>query len=117
MEFMNRNKQYVKQAACVFTWIVTMCFGVGLQTVSAQNNSGDEQGLESVYSAVGLNERAEEEALNGWWRLGDSTRAERMKWFNEAKFGCFVHWGGICKGRRHMERKETAGIFGTFNAP
>ena len=118
MEFMNRNKQYVKQAACVFTWIVTMCFGVGLQTVSAQNNSGDEQGLESVYSAVGLNERAEEEALNGWWRLGDSTRAERMKWFNEAKFGCFVHWGvyakagGTWKGKKllgyseHLMRRE-----------
>lgn len=69
-------------------------------------NAGDEQGLERQYSASEINDAAEREALNGWWRVADSTREQRMEWFNEAKFGCFVHWGvyaqagGMWKGKK-----------------
>jgi len=28
-----------------------------------------------------------------WWRESMKTRDQRMRWFREARFGCFIHWG------------------------
>lgn len=88
-------------------------------TLSAQNGrSGDEQGMEADNSATFANRKALEDALNGWWKDAEATKAERMAWYNEAKFGCFVHWGvyadaaGTWKGKRlqgyseHLMRRE-----------
>lgn len=32
-------------------------------------------------------------AVNGWWTDSQQNREERMAWYREAKFGCFIHWG------------------------
>ncbi|GHV17279.1 hypothetical protein FACS1894169_12230 [Bacteroidia bacterium] len=49
---------------------------------------------------------AVKDALTGWWKESMKNNLERMSWFNDAKFGCFIHWGvysvpaGIWKGRK-----------------
>jgi alpha-L-fucosidase len=32
-------------------------------------------------------------ALNGWWTAASKTREQRVEWWREARFGCFIHWG------------------------
>ncbi len=37
-------------------------------------------------------------------------RAERMKWFTDARFGMFIHWGLYAEGARHEWLMGSAGI-------
>ena len=32
-------------------------------------------------------------AYDGWWTASQKNKEQRMSWYNEAKFGCFIHWG------------------------
>src|SRR5436309_2831841 len=47
-----------------------------------------------------------QEALKGWWTEAAKTRDERLAWWRDARFGCFIHWGvysdlgGEYKGKR-----------------
>ena len=57
-------------------------------------------------------------AQEGWWTRSMENYLDRMVWFDEARFGCFIHWGvysvpaGFWKGREvtgyseHLMRKE-----------
>jgi alpha-L-fucosidase len=36
---------------------------------------------------------AANEALRGWWTESQKTRDQRLAWWREARFGCFIHWG------------------------
>ncbi|MDR2473573.1 MAG: alpha-L-fucosidase [Tannerella sp.] len=40
-----------------------------------------------------LDSIAATEALSGWWAESQKQLDRRMAWYNEAKFGCFIHWG------------------------
>lgn len=63
-------------------------------------------------------QQAIDEARNGWWTESVKTRDERISWWQEARFGMFVHWGvysvpgGEWKGKKvlgyseHLMRKE-----------
>lgn len=71
------------------------------------NRNGDEQGLEIPESTqLPQDKAALEAASSGWWREACGDCDQRMRWFNEAKFGCFIHWGvysapaGIWKGEK-----------------
>src|SRR5262245_8518804 len=37
--------------------------------------------------------RAVEDALAGWWPASMKNRRQRVAWWREARFGCFIHWG------------------------
>jgi alpha-L-fucosidase len=54
---------------------------------------GNEQGMEIGKLDLHQDSVAVKEALTGWWKNSRQTLDERMSWFDEAKFGCFVHWG------------------------
>src|SRR5262249_30889541 len=41
----------------------------------------------------GRDEKAVEEALQGWWPASMKTHEQRIAWWREARFGCFIHWG------------------------
>src|SRR5437868_12651164 len=49
---------------------------------------------------------AADAALAGWWTEAAKTRDQRVQWWRDAKFGCFIHWGvyadpaGEYKGRK-----------------
>ena len=36
---------------------------------------------------------AVDQAVNGWWTQSMKTRDQRLQWWREARFGCFIHWG------------------------
>src|SRR5439155_3346981 len=38
-------------------------------------------------------EAAVKEALDGWYTAALPGREQRLAWWREAKFGCFIHWG------------------------
>ncbi|MCD8172305.1 MAG: alpha-L-fucosidase [Alistipes sp.] len=81
-------------------------------------NAGDEQGMEHGRLDLPQDSTALHEALEGWWKESRRTLDRRMEWYNEAKFGCFIHWGvysdaaGEWNGRKvdgyseHLMRKE-----------
>lgn len=94
---------------------------VGMMNISLSagaQTSGDEQGF-SIPSGTELPEDREAliEAAEGWWKSARENYDERMSWYNDAKFGCFIHWGvysgaaGLWKGKRfggyteHLMRK------------
>lgn len=64
-------------------------------------------------------EAAVQDALDGWWKAALPGRDQRLAWFREAKFGCFIHWGvyadlaGEYKGKKggsyseHIMRQMT----------
>ncbi len=37
--------------------------------------------------------KAIDEAEQGWWKAAQATRDQRLAWWREARFGCFIHWG------------------------
>jgi alpha-L-fucosidase len=51
-------------------------------------------------------EAAAKEATDGWWTEALKARDQRLQWWRDARFGCFMHWGvysdpaGEYKGRR-----------------
>lgn len=92
------------------------CMALGQNTALAQN--GDEQGLEIPRTTqLPQDKEAILKANEGWWKEARKNYDNRMAWYNEAKFGCFIHWGvysvpaGIWKGKKvggyteHLMRK------------
>lgn len=85
---------------------------------SSTAQSRDEQGL-TIPDTTQLPQDKEEliKAKNGWWTERQKNYAERMAWYEDAKFGCFIHWGvysvpaGIWNGKpfdgysEHLMRK------------
>lgn len=79
--------------------------------------AGDED-KEMFNHARDRDQKAIDEARNGWWKESMKTREQRIEWWKDAKFGMFVHWGvyslpaGEWKGKKvsgyaeHLMRKE-----------
>jgi len=62
--------------------------------VETKQSGGDEQGIE-IPGDIKLqrDKDAIREAYKGWWTESMKTQDQRIKWFKEARFGCFIHWG------------------------
>lgn len=48
---------------------------------------------QSVTTDNARDRAAVDDALNGWWTAALKTRDQRLAWWREARFGCFIHWG------------------------
>ena len=94
------------------------CLALSCNTFTAWAQSGDEQGLEVPGNTqLPQDKEAIIKADKGWWKESRKNYDARMAWYNEAKFGCFIHWGvysvpaGIWKGKKlggyteHLMRK------------
>ena len=94
------------------------CLAISCNTFTAWAQSGDEQGLEVPGNTqLPQDKEAIIKAGKGWWKESRKNYDARMAWYNEAKFGCFIHWGvysvpaGIWKGKKlggyteHLMRK------------
>jgi alpha-L-fucosidase len=78
---------------------------------------GDEE-KEVAQKAKERDQKAIDDAVNGWWKKSMENHEQRIAWWREAKFGMFVHWGiyslpgGEWKGNKvsgyaeHLMRKE-----------
>ena len=52
--------------------------------------------ISTAHAQLTAKERAQiaiEKAKNGWRTESMETRDKRVAWWNEARFGMFVHWG------------------------
>lgn len=102
-----------------FIWL--LCAAMSLTSFSASaQHSGDEQGFDIPDNLQLTQDKdALQGALDGWWSAARKNYDERMSWYNDAKFGCFIHWGvysvpaGVWKGKKlggyteHLMRKGT----------
>lgn len=82
----------------------------------AQTNGDEDKNM--LNEGKARDQKAIDEALNGWWKASMKTHEQRIKWWREAKFGMFIHWGiyslpgGEWKGKKisgyaeHLMRKE-----------
>lgn len=85
---------------------------ISILPLTAQIN-GDEQGME-IPETIRLKQDKEalEKASGSWWKDSRKNIDERMSWYNEAKFGCFIHWGvysvpaGIWRGKMYKGYSE-----------
>jgi hypothetical protein len=69
-------------------------FGLSPQSVELFQDNGGEQGMEILdYLQLPQDKEAVKKALEGWWTESQKNLEERMEWYNDAKFGCFIHWG------------------------
>lgn len=53
--------------------------------------SAQQQAL--ISDPKGRDDKAIEEAVNGWWTASMKGHDQRIAWWREAQFGCFIHWG------------------------
>lgn len=79
--------------------------------------AGDED-KEMFNRAKDRDQKAIDEAVNGWWTASMKKHDKRMQWWRDARFGMFIHWGvyslpgGEWKGKKvggyaeHLMRKE-----------
>ncbi len=95
-------------------WILLLLSGMILKA----QDKGEEQGLE-IPTDLQLTEDklALEKASHSWWKESKRNYDQRMEWYADAKFGCFIHWGvysvpaGVWKGKKvggyteHLMRK------------
>ena len=47
----------------------------------------------SVVSTNPRDQKAIDEAISGWWTASMKNHEQRIAWWREAQFGCFIHWG------------------------
>lgn len=97
--------------------LLTTGIGLTLCVSSFAQNPGDED-KEMFNRAKERDQKAIDEAVNGWWTVSMKTHKKRIQWWREARFGMFVHWGvyslpgGEWKGKKvggyaeHLMRKE-----------
>lgn len=97
--------------------ILTVWCCISLLLVEAQVK-GDED--KEMFNKAGTDRdnNAVQDALNGWWTASMKNHEDRIRWWSDAKFGMFIHWGiyslpgGEWKGKEvkgygeHLMRKE-----------
>ena len=88
-----------------------------LNTSLVWAQKGDEDAV-MLNSVKYRDQKAVDEAVNGWWTTSMKTVDQRIAWWREARFGMFVHWGiyslpaGEWNGKQvngyaeHLMRKE-----------
>jgi alpha-L-fucosidase len=61
-----------------------------------------------VLKADDQDRQAIQHALDGWWPRSLVNRENRLAWWREARFGCFIHWGvySITGGRWKGEKSQ-----------
>ncbi|THU34068.1 alpha-L-fucosidase [Niastella caeni] len=95
-------------------FILVCCF---IPLVTFSQVSGDED-KEMFNRGRQRDQQAIDEAINGWWTVSMKNHDERIQWWQQARFGMFIHWGvyslpgGEWKGKKvegyaeHLMRKE-----------
>ena len=83
----------------------------GAQTAGDEDSEMFNKGRQRDQEAI-------DDALNGWWKQSMQSHRQRIEWWQQAKFGMFIHWGiyslpgGEWKGHKvsgyaeHLMRKE-----------
>ncbi|OQP67602.1 alpha-L-fucosidase [Niastella populi] len=87
-------------------------------TLSATAQTNGDEDREMFNRGRERDKKAIDEAVNGWWTASMKDHDERIQWWQQARFGMFIHWGiyslpgGEWKGKKvdgyaeHLMRKE-----------
>ena len=93
-------------------------FLINVIVLSAGAQTAGDEDSDMVNKGRQRDQEAIDEALNGWWKKSMESQSRRIEWWQQAKFGMFIHWGiyslpgGEWKGRKvsgyaeHLMRKE-----------
>ena len=85
--------------------------------VAISQTTGDED-KEMLNNGKARDQKAIDDAVNGWWKESMKNHEQRVQWWRDAKFGMFIHWGiyslpgGEWQGKKvsgyaeHLMRKE-----------
>src|SRR4051794_22293691 len=46
-------------------------------------------------------------ALKEWWTQANAMRDQRVQWWRDARFGCFIHWGVYADPAGEFEGKRS----------
>lgn len=103
------DRRLVRVPPAVGVVFVLLALSAPRFSVAQQPNGG---------MSPGRDEKAVEEALQGWWSESMKTHDQRIAWWRKSEFGCFIHWGvystfgGEWKGKpfrgyaEHMMRSQ-----------
>jgi len=95
-----------------------VCIIFSVVFLHAFTQSAGDEDKEMFNKAKQRDQRAIDDAVNGWWTASMKTHDQRIQWWRGAKFGMFIHWGiyslpgGEWKGHKvdgyaeHIMRKE-----------
>jgi len=75
---------------------VVLTLAVAAASALAQVATSQEEALSPAEATARGNARDEAagaDAINGWWTAALKNRDERLAWWRDARFGCFIHWG------------------------
>jgi alpha-L-fucosidase len=98
-------KQYLVLASCIIS-------------LNAFSQAAGDEDKEMYNRGRARDQQAIDEAVNGWWKASMKNHDERIQWWQQARFGMFIHWGiyslpgGEWKGKKvdgyaeHLMRKE-----------
>jgi alpha-L-fucosidase len=70
--------------------IITGLLLITFSFARAQKGDEDASMLNNVKQR---DQKAIDEAVNGWWTASMKTHESRVAWWREARFGMFIHWG------------------------
>jgi alpha-L-fucosidase len=111
------NHNYHKNLRSILVKGIFLLFTFEFFLSTSAQSPGDED-KEMFNRARQRDQQAIDEAVNGWWTVSMKNHDRRIEWWEEAKFGMFIHWGiyslpgGEWKGKKvsgyaeHLMRKE-----------
>ncbi|HEV3417384.1 MAG TPA: alpha-L-fucosidase [Pirellulales bacterium] len=69
----------------------------------------DPENSDSIGKGSPRDVAAASEAIHGWWTEALKGRDQRLQWWREARFGCFIHWGVYAGPAGEWEGKNAGG--------
>jgi len=88
-------------------FLFILCFGISALTTLAQDKGDEDKTMAN--SVKTRDQKAIDEAMNGWWSASMKTRDARVAWWQDARFGMFIHWGIYSLPAGEWEGKNTGG--------
>lgn len=97
--------------SCVpISWIrllFIICVSFFVSTTQAQDKGDEDKTMANNVKT--RDQKAIDEAVNGWWSVSMKTRDTRLAWWKDARFGMFIHWGIYSLPAGEWEGKNTGG--------
>ncbi len=62
-------------------------------TASVFSQTNGDEDKEMFNRGKERDKQAIDEAVNGWWKNSMKNHDERIQWWQQARFGMFIHWG------------------------
>ncbi|MGN6368277.1 MAG: alpha-L-fucosidase, partial [Phycisphaerae bacterium] len=72
---------------------IALAITLTLSSTLTPAQTSQEAGIEPTSNINPRDQAAIDDALHGWWTNALKTRDERLQWWRDARFGCFIHWG------------------------